>query len=116
MRQMFIGLAFAICTSHAAAAVVDVGTATSTISKVYTYADGEGTIAGSVIVDVTDPLNVSTCRGGWITKSDSQYQEVLQLLTAAKLTRSLVRVIADDSRLFPGSSDKYCYIHVAGLQ
>lgn len=115
MRKAVFGLVFAACTSEGAAAVVDVGTATSTISVVYTYTDGESSIAGSVIFDVTDPLNANVCRGGWIDKSDSQYQEVLQLLTAAKLTRSLVRVIGDDSRLFPGSSDKFCYVHVAGL-
>lgn len=115
MRTPWSLLWVLLFSASAPAAVVEVASGTSTVGAIYAYGDSEGSVAGHIVVDITDPINASVCRGVWIDKSDAQYPQMLQLLTTAKLSRSIVRVLGDSNRLFSGSSDKFCYLHIVGL-
>lgn len=111
------GLGLAMITASAVAAPLDITTSTSTIEQLLRYSDDEPAAGAKddLVVSVTDPLNASVCRGGWINKSDAQYQDFLQILTAAKISRARVRLIGDPARRWMHSSDNFCYLHVVVL-
>lgn len=115
MRASCVLLLAILFSAAPKAAEVEIGTGTSTVRAAYLYGATDPSIAGDLIVDISDPLNASVCRGGWIRKSDAHYHQFVQLLTTAKVSRSLVRVLGDDARLFPGSSDRFCYLHIVAL-
>jgi hypothetical protein len=115
MRGSTVLLLAALYSAGAGAAEVEIGTGTSTVRSAYLYGSAYPEIAGDMIVDISDPLNASVCRGGWIRRSDAHYQQFVQLLTTAKVSRSLVRVLGDDSQLFPGSSDRFCHLNIVAL-
>jgi hypothetical protein len=113
VAALFLGLA----DLSASGTPVDITTSASTIDQLLRYSDEEPApgAKNDLVVSVTDPLNAGVCRGGWISKSDAQFQEFFQILTAAKLSRARVRLIGDPSRLWTHSSDNFCYLHVVVL-
>ncbi|MBE5314179.1 MAG: hypothetical protein H4O13_02130 [Xanthomonadales bacterium] len=110
-------LCLGLASLSAHAAPIDITTSASTIDQLLRYSDEEPApgAKNDLVVSVTDPLNAGVCRGGWISKSDAQYQEFFQILTAAKLSRARVRLIGDPSRRWTHSSDNFCYLHVVAL-
>jgi hypothetical protein len=100
-----------------AAAQVEITTTASTVLQLLRYSDDEPApgAKNDLVVSVTDPFDGMVCKGGWISKSDAQFQDFQQILTAAKLTRARIRLIGDPNRLWLHSSDNFCYIHVIVL-
>lgn len=91
---------------------VQITSGTSTVRQVIRYTDEEPAYARALVVEVTDPTNAAVCRGGWLENTDAQFRDVLQLLVAAKLGGLRVRIDGDPTRLFSGSSDRYCYLNL----
>jgi len=108
-------LALFVTSPSTLAQTVDISSSTSTVGQVYRYSDELPEFAPMLVVQVTDPTNASVCVGGWISTTDGQYRDFFQMVIAAKATGSRLRLAGDPNRLFPGSSDPYCYIHFAGL-
>ncbi len=111
------GLALGLASLPAQAAPVEITTSSSIITQLLRYSDDEPApgAKNDLVVLVSDPLNASVCRGGWISKSDAQFQDFFQILTAAKLSNARVRLIGEPGRRWPHSSDNFCYLHVAIL-
>ena len=97
--------------SHAQSSVI-ITSGSSTVRQIIRYTDVVPTLAPSLVVDVNDPANAAVCRGGWLNNTDGQFRDVLQLALAAKLAGLRIRLDGDPTRLFPGSSDRYCYINL----
>lgn len=93
---------------------VDITTATSTVRQILRYTD-ESSFAQVLLVEVEDPANVNTCRGAWLNNSDRQFRDVLQMALTAKATGLRIRLHGDPARLYPGSSDRYCYLEFIGV-
>lgn len=116
MRRRCIRLPAVVLCLVAPAALaqssVQITGASSTVRQVIRYTDEIPSLAPSLVVEVTDPVNAAVCRGGWLNNSDRQYRDVLQMVLAAKLGGLRIRLDGDPNRLFPGSSDRYCYLNL----
>jgi hypothetical protein len=114
MRSIRFGLLMLSCAPAVSAEVVNIGTSTSTLSQLYAYS-AESSVAGDYVVGISSPLNASVCEGGWISKQDAEYSQIVQMLIVAKATGALVYLRGDSARLWRGSGGKFCYIHEVGL-
>jgi hypothetical protein len=87
------------------------------IDAYFRYSDAEPFVDArdDLVVRLATPVDANVCRGGWISKDDGQYADLEKVLLAARITRSQVRLVGDPTRLFPGSSDKYCYLTIVVL-
>lgn len=105
----------AACAPIAAWGGVDITTSTSTVRQILRYTDVSSAYARILVVEVEDPLNVATCRGGWLSSTDGQFRDVLQMVLTAKAAGLRIRLHGDPTQLYPGSSDPYCYIEFVGV-
>ena len=116
MRIVLAALALMIGNT-AWSAEFEVGTASSIIGQLLKYSDqSSAVIAGDLLIDVSNPANASVCRGAYISRSDAQYADVLQMAISAQASGAPIRVLAETTRVWPGSSDKYCYLTVLVLR
>ena len=116
MRSLLIvaGLLFG---NLAWCAEVEVGTSNSIIAQLLKYSDASSAnIAGDLLIDLSNPANSSVCRGAYLSRSDAQYADVLQMAISAQASGAPIRVLAESTQLWPGSSDKYCYLTVLVLR
>lgn len=116
MRTMLFlaGLLFA---DMAWSVEVEVGSASSVIAQLLKYSDASaGVIRGDLLIDISNPVNSSVCRGAFISRSDAQYADVLQMAITAQASGAPVRVLAESTQLWPGSTDRYCYLTVLVLR
>lgn len=112
MRIVLMALALMIGTP-AWAAEFEVGTSGSIIIQLFKYSDASASIvAGDLLIDVSNPANASVCRAAYISRADAQYADVLQMAITAQASGAPVRVLAETTRLWPGSTDKVCYLTV----
>jgi len=95
----------------------EVGTSGSIIAQLLKYSDASSSvIAGDLLIDVSDPANSAVCRGAFIRRSDAQYADVLQMAVTAQASGAPIRVLAETTQLWPGSTDRYCYLTVLVLR
>jgi hypothetical protein len=118
MRRRLFALLIVVplTLSSAPQVAVEITTSTSTVRQIFRYTDELPAFAPSLVIEINDPLNISACRGGWLNSTDAQYRDVLQLVLTAKAAGLRIRLNGDTTRLFPGSSDPYCYINFIGVQ
>lgn len=116
MRTILAALAL-MMSNPAWSAEFEVGTSSSIIAQLLKYSDqSSGVVAGDLLIDVSNPANGSICRGAYIAKSDAQYADVLQMAITAQASGAPIRVLAETTRTWPGSTDKYCYLTVLVLR
>jgi len=116
MRTILAALALMI-SNLAWSAEFEVGNSNSIIAQLLKYSDASAsTIAGDLVIDVSNPVNASVCRGAYVPKSDAQYADVLQIAITAQATGAAIRVLAETTQTWPGSSDKYCRLTVIVLR
>ena len=116
MRIILAALALMIGNA-AWAAEVEVGTSASIIAQLFKYSDASSSnFAGDLLIDVSDPANSSICRGAFLRRSDAQYSDVLQMAISAQASGAPIRVLAESTQLWPGSTDRYCYLTVLVLR
>lgn len=112
MRK-FLALVALVFTNIAWSAEFEVGTSSSIIAQLLKYSDASASnIAGDLVIDVSNPVNASVCRGAYISRDDAQFADVLQMAIAAQASGAPIRVLAESTELWPGSSDRYCYLTV----
>lgn len=116
MRIFLTALALMIGNS-AWSAEVEVGTSASIIAQLLKYSDASSSnIVGDLLIDLSDPANGAVCRGAYLSRSDAQYADVLQMAISAQASGAPIRVLAESTQLWPGSTDRYCYLTVLVLR
>lgn len=116
MRKV-IALVMLAATSTAWSAEFEVGTSSSIIAQLLKYSDASSSnIAGDLVIDVSDPVNPAICRGAYISRGDAQFADVLQMALTAQASGAPIRVLAESTQLWPGSTDRYCYLTVLVLR
>lgn len=84
--------------------------AITTLSRLWTYT---GSTGGDVLVDI--PITVTGCTGFWLSPTDDTAQCSYALLLSAYSAELTVRVMGDDTQLWPGSGNPYCRLTFVGV-
>ena len=97
-------LAVGLCTGVLAAHAM-VSTTPAHVTKFHIYTDyGEGDVVFRV--DAT----VAGCDGFWLPPTDPGFRQTYAALLLVKATGATLEVTADESRVWPGSSARYCRV------
>lgn len=112
MRTLLVAMGL-IFSNVAWSAEVEVGTSNSIIAQLLKYSDASSaSIAGDLLIDVSNPADAAVCRGAFMSRQDAQYADVLQMAISAQASGAPIRVLAESTRLWPGSTDKYCCLMI----
>lgn len=110
MRPILAAMAL-MFAGTAGSAEVEVGTATSIINQLLKYSDANpGGFGDDLVLVISDPNDAAVCRGAFISRSDAQYADILQMAITAQASGSPVRVLAESTVVWTGSSDRFCYL------
>jgi len=106
-----LGLMPGAARAEPAASVV-ITTGSSTVAQLVRYGDELPAYSSILVVRVTNPLDAAVCAGGWIENNDRQFRDLFQMLLTAQAAGLHIRVDGDPARLYPGSSEKFCYLNL----
>lgn len=82
-----------------------------TITRLYSYTQFGG---GDVVVEFSN-VPTQCAQGFWLSASDGGAKNSYALLLSAYHTQAAVRIVAEDTQMWPGSSTSICRILAAAL-
>jgi hypothetical protein len=85
-----------------------------TIARLYAYTEVPPNVHGDVVVEFSNPP-AQCAQGFWIRGSDDGSKNAYALLLSAYHTQAAVRIVGEDTEMWPGSQTAICRVLVVAL-